>query len=192
VKLSAVVPMLLATAMLGGNALADTYSVSTAGGPAYTIIPSADSMTLNANATTTSLGEFILQTGTFYVGDSGYLSATIPFTYTENVTINGDTESITLSAQDVVTNPNQANTDVLTIFAGSSKLFAGAGVYLNTEAYVSPGLYVGQSAPITLKATLTAVPEPSSLAFIGFALLGILLCARFRSKAALAAPARAQ
>jgi PEP-CTERM motif len=149
------------------------YSVSTPGIGTQPLSPSADTLTLGAGSATTPLGIFNLQPGNYSVGDSGFLSGTFPYTFNESITIDGDTVLVPISLQNLVTNPNQANTDFLTIFAGSPVFFSGPGVDLTIQSYISPKFFVGGSADFTLTADLTAVPEPGSLALLGTGLVAL-------------------
>jgi hypothetical protein len=156
-------------------AFADTVAIT--GTPTETLSPSADSLVLIANSLTTSIGTlFTLQTGTFHVGDSGFLSGSFPVTVMENVTVDGETLPITFTGTLIVTNPNQANTDSLS-FGPQSVLFGTPGVTLTTNSYSSPAGGVGASFPITIKATLTttATPEPSTLYTLGFGVVALIV-----------------
>ena len=151
--------------------------VSITGTPTETLSPSADSLVLIANSLTTSIGTlFTLQTGTFDVGDSGQLSAHIPVSVTENVTVDGETLPITFTGTLIVTNPSQANTDSLS-FNSESVVFGTPGLTLTTNAYNSPAGSVGASFPITITATLTstATPEPSTLYTLGFGFVALVV-----------------
>jgi hypothetical protein len=149
-------------------AAADTVAIT--GTPTELLNPSQDSLTLVANSLTTSLGVlFTLQTGTFQVGDSGFLSGDFPVSVTENVTVDGETLPITFTGTLIVTNPNQANTDSLS-FNPQSVVFGTPGLTLTTNSYNSPAGGVGANFDVTIKATLTptATPEPSTLYMLLF------------------------
>ena len=139
--------------------------------------PSSDTLTLSAGSTTTPLGIFDLQPATFFVGDSGFLSGTFPYTFNENVTINGDTQTVPISVSLVVTNPNQANLDTLAILASTSPIFfAGPGVDLTIQSYATSGYGVGGQENFMLTANLAQhVPEPGSLALFGLGLLSLVI-----------------
>jgi hypothetical protein len=129
----------------------------------------ADTLTLDAAMNTYRVPEgtptlVTLQTGTFFVGNSGTLTGSFPFTITETVTINGDAQSITLSGTDNVT----VGPDTLTVNAGPATTFPVANVLLIPQSLTAVGSgTVGQSLPLTLEAEVTAfataVPEPSTL-----------------------------
>ena len=113
-----------------------------------------------------------METGTYTVGNSAALTGTFPFTCIENVTLDGQTQALTFSAQNLVTNSTMANTDFLTIFSLST-YFSASGLTLTTKQYVSPAFTVGGVSPVPLKATTTAVtPEPSGILLLGTGLLG--------------------
>ena len=161
-----------------------SYVLSTPGIGNQALTPSVDTLTLNTSTGTASLGVFNLQSGVFFVGDSGYLSGTFPYTFNENVTIDGDTEIVPVSVSLVVTNPTQANLDTLQILASSSSVFfSGPGVYFTINSYQSPGLGVNGSADFTLTANLTqaqSVPEPATLGLVTAALAGLAIARRRR------------
>jgi hypothetical protein len=116
----------------------------------------------------TSAAVFAIQTGVYTVGNSGLLTGTFPFTTSENITLDGQTQLVTLDAQNFVTNdqPGMPNTDVLTIFA-QSVFFPNSGETLNIEQFQSPAYTVGGVTNFTLMGSqavaLSSTPEPSTL-----------------------------
>jgi hypothetical protein len=167
----------LATFTISQVAFAATITISAAGTGTVMLSPSADTVVLNSSSSfTTSNALFALQTGVYSVGNSGNLTGTFPFTISENITVDGQTELVTLAGQNFVTNPSMANTDVLTIFAGPSTFFSTAGVFITTQQYMSSPFGVGGTTPFTLMATQSvSTPEPGSMSLLLLALV-FLLC----------------
>ena len=157
------------------------YIVSTPGIATQLLAPSTDTLTLNAGLVTTSLGNFNLQPGIFFVGDSGMLSGTFLYTFNESITIDGDTQIVPISVQLIVTNPTQENLDRLSILTSASPVFfAGPNVDLTILSHVTPGFGVGGFENFTLTANLAphpeispfSVPEPSTFALLGLGIVG--------------------
>ena len=135
-----------------------------------------DSLTLESatHTDTVSVGVPTLvtvQAGIFHVGNSPRTpDGSYSFTINETITINGDSQSITLSGTDSVTAPR----DRFTIDSGPSTTFTAAGVTFTPQTLTTSWGGVGADLPITFTAEVTlstitpaAVPEPSSLTLGG-------------------------
>lgn len=165
-----------------------SYSVDVSGFGTEALNPSHDTIKLDANSTSAGLGDFDLQSGLYFVGDSGWENDVQKYTFSENVTINDQTQAIILTMQNTVRNPTGPNTDFLTILSGPEVYFSGAGVDFTTGGYVSDAHYVGGSSqfsltanlsrPVLLSVPLQTVPEPMTLALFGVGLLGLVALRR--------------
>ena len=178
-KLAALLCLAIGIAPMTASA---DYLVSTPGIGTQLLAPSSDTLTLDAGLVTTPLGNFNLQTGTFFVGDSGMLSGTFLYTFNENITIDGDTEIVPISVKLIVTNPTQENLDTLSILTSASPVFfAGPNVDLTILSHVTPGFGVGGFENFTLTANLAphaevspfSVPEPSTFALLSLGIVGL-------------------
>jgi PEP-CTERM motif len=167
--------LLLVGTVGAGMARADMIIAS--GVATQTIGPSADTITLNPASNTytiTSVPTIVtLQTFTFSVGESGQLKQDIPLTLSETVTINGDSQLITITADDDVS----ACCDTLTISAGPSTYFPTANVWLTPQAFASTFFSLGD-ARFELSAEVSSAPEPATLGLMGAALAGLALLRR--------------
>ena len=165
-----------------------SYSVDVSGFGTEALNPSSDTIKLDANNTSAGLGDFNLQSGLYFVGDSGWENDVLSYSFSENVTIDGQTQAINVTMQNTVRNPTGPNTDFLTIFSSPAVYFSGAGVDFTTGGYVSDAHYVGGSSKFSLTADLSrpelfsvpqqSVPEPMTLALFGVGLLGLVALRR--------------
>jgi hypothetical protein len=169
--------------MLGatGRVEAGLITVSADGVGPVTIIPSSDTITLNASGPTTyNVTNSLLinvQGGTLFIGNSQIPNQVVPFSLTENITINGQTKSLTLTGTDNVT----SSQDIVTINAGPTLFFSGASVTFKTQQVSVSGTLVGQQVPFTLQANITAAPEPGTIAMAASALpVGLVVWMRRR------------
>jgi hypothetical protein len=126
---------------------------------------------MDAGSTTFTIGvPFVIQTGTFGIGHSGDLVATVPFSFMEDITINGITEDVTVTGQDLVA------IEVETIEFNALGPISFGSESLSIEAY-SIGSPTLRELPVELTATVSGpspVPEPSSIALFGSGALGLV------------------
>lgn len=149
-------------------AQADTVTVSAV--PTFTIVPSADTLTLNAGSTTFTTGvPVVIQIGTFSIGHSGTLVELVPFSFVDNIAINGITKSITVTGQDDVT----LTVETIEINAIGPISFGSETLSIDAFAIGSPTL---RELPVDLTGEITAasaVPEPGTFALLGSGVLGL-------------------
>ncbi len=134
-----------------------------------TIAPSSDTIALDiASSTLSGSGNYILQTGNFYVGYSPIPDQIIAFSFPDTVTLNGITQDITIFGENNVT----AAVDFITIFAGTPVSFGDVTFQLDQTISGSGG--VNQNVPFSLSADVSQTPEPSSLALLGTGAIGFI------------------
>lgn len=156
---------------------ANAFVIVSSGVATMRMSPSADTLTLGASSVTTAaLGMFNLQNGVFTVGNSGALTGTFNFNINENVTINGETHALVLSAEDIV----GINNDTVMIFPSSPLVFSSSNVALTT--LLLSLATTAQTNNFTLEGKLNTVPEPSTLGLLGTALAGLAIALRRRGR----------
>ena len=170
-KIARLLAAVVATALFAGQAIAGT--ISTAGVANTVIGTSNDSVALLANSQTLAFTDtptlFDLQTANFGLQYSA--AQTVLFVLNENVTINGVTHSVAFNFTDFITDPS----DTLVLAQGSVMQFGtvnfqlmGASINANT---------LGDHF-FTVRAKISDVPEPASLAIFGLGLLGFAAARR--------------
>jgi hypothetical protein len=161
-----------------GQAKADMIIINASGTSLNPIAPSADSITLDAASNTynVTLPAIVgIQPGHLDFGNSGPLTQDIPFSLSENVTLNGDTRTVTITGDDNVT----VTADTFTLNASKTD-FPVAGLTLTTQPYTATGTFVGQQIDFTLEGLIT-VPEPGTLTLLGVGALSLAgFCLRRR------------
>jgi hypothetical protein len=159
------------------SAYADTISA----GPVsvFTLNPSSDTLTFGASSEDVSGPGTFAQAGTFYIGDSEIPDQTVPFTFTDSVTVNGITQDLVFTGKDAVT----TGPDVLTLYGLGPVYFGNTELDFSSLSVTGNGT-VGQSLPVDLDATVTEpTPEAPTLALVGMALVGLFVITRPRSRA---------
>jgi hypothetical protein len=127
---------------------------------------SAASETVSAPGTASQPGDFDIEYSSFDYDN-------VSFTFNDSVTVNGVSQVLTFSGVDYVT-PSQ---DTLEIYAlgpvsfGDEVLTFG-GVYLTSST-------IGAN-DFSLNATVSAIPEPSSIFLLGMGMLSVAGMARRR------------
>ena len=158
---------LAAVLLCSRHLLADPISITTSQVSQFGLSPSADSLAFDGGSTVfdpSSGTPFAFQTGTFSVGNSGWLVQDIPFSFQEQITIGGVTNLVTISGDDDVT----ANWDTLQIY-GTGPIDFGAYTF-SLQSFTIADNVAGDNDPITLDATVT--PEPGALLLVGTGLAG--------------------
>jgi hypothetical protein len=141
--------------------------------------PSSDTLSFDASTEDVSAPGAFVQSGMFYVGNSNISDQTVPFTFTDAVTVNGITQNLVFTGQDTVT----AGPDVLTLDALGPVYFGDTELDFSSLTATGNGT-VGESLPVNLDATVTdPTPEASTLALVGIALVGLFVITRPRSGA---------
>jgi len=176
-------------ALTAGSAHAGIIvSVNLSGAPSQSFV--ADTLTLNPGSipslnlpygvpVTTNT-----QTLSFFVGDSGPTSHVFPFTFTQNVTINGVTHSITQSG----TLDIEPAADTLTLFPGPTTAFdlGALGTVFFTPQGTGPIVNgnIGTTTTVQLQGTFLATPEPASIALLGLGCVVLAGRCRLQRRAA--------
>jgi hypothetical protein len=134
------------------------------------LTPSADTLTINASTETISIPGVFTQTGVFDLGHSGSLVATVPLTFTDTITVDGITQSLVFTGEDIVT----LTVDTLNINALGPTVFGDVSLSFLSFTTGSADLV---ELPVTLTAnvsstTTATTPEPSTFVIFGTGLLG--------------------
>ena len=171
---------LLAVCLLCSDQAA--YAFDTASATAVPLInlpPSNDALSFNAANMTFSGSSFFEQDGTFFVGNTpGTVMGDHFFSLTDNITIDGVTQSVTINFDDLVT----TDEDFLTIAASGPINFGNFTLTIDsTEAdgpanTTQPISIVGDIEPVTgssSSAPPSAVPEPGSLVLLSTGMLAV-------------------
>lgn len=161
--------------LVAGSAYADT--VSTGAVSAFTLSPSSDTLSFDALTEDVGASGTFTQTGTFYVGYSAIPNQTVPFTFTDVITVNGITQNLLFTGKDTVT----SGPDVLTLYAQGPVYFGNTE--LDFSSYITGNGTVGQSLPVDLNVKVTdPTPEAPTLALVGMACVGLFVITRPRMK----------
>jgi hypothetical protein len=164
---------LVASVLLASGSAAYADSISAGAVTTFTIDPASDTLGFGSSSETVFSNGVFTQTGTFYVGNSDIPNQTIPFTFNDQLTVDGVTKTLTFTGEDVVT----TGPDDLTINALGPVNFGN--LILNFGAVTVDGNgTVGQSLPVTLDGRAESpTPEPASIAFLATGMLGMALIA---------------
>ncbi len=176
---SVLLSALAAILLCSRSSLADPIDVTASGVSQFTLAPSADALAFNGQTTTidpSSGASFVFQTGSFSVGDSGWLIQDVPFSFQEQITIGDVTNLVTISGDDDIT----WSADTLQI-DGTGPIAFGNYTFALQPFTISDG-GVGDVDPVTLDATVT--PEPGALLLVGTGLAGWALTAARKARSA--------
>ena len=166
---------LAAAVLLGAieHANATPITITTSGVTLTTPTGSPDGFSLNPSANTFNLAKGVptvvgFQTGTFYAQYSPFNGVTFPFSFLENITINGDTQSVAFTGNILVT----FALDTLTFNPGTTLSFNGMNVLFEPLSLSVPA-NTQASFAFTEQAKVTSVPEPATLGLLGLGLAGV-------------------
>jgi hypothetical protein len=162
--------LLLAACLFTVAAAAHADTITFGSVSPISLTPSADVLSLSAGSATVTTPGTVSQSGDLNIGNSQIPDTDVPFTFTDSVTVNGDTEILTFTGDDDVT----SEADTLTINALGPVSIGGD--VLNFGVMTLVGTNLGDD-DFSLTAIITgpppAVPEPSSLLLFGTGVLSI-------------------
>jgi hypothetical protein len=150
-----------------GQSRADQVTIATGDAGGLTIGDTFDKVLLSAGSQTYDIPGSMsvsFQLSLFHEGAAGNAVELIHFNLTDDITINGELKSITLSMTDSVS----PFAHILTIDAGPTVSFGNGNILFTPQQVIVPNGYEGETSPFYLRALVTvaplsAVPEPSSL-----------------------------
>jgi hypothetical protein len=147
------------------NAHADMVTASAV--PTFTILPSADTLSFSAITRNVSVPGSFTQPGVFIGGDSGSLVQTVPFTFSDTVTVDGVTRVLNFTGTDNVSSTlNFLNINRVGPVTFNSVTVTFGPVTASTTV-------IGQAVPLNLNGALVSTLEPSSVVLVGGSLLFI-------------------
>jgi hypothetical protein len=167
--------LLLAACLFAITAAAHADTITFGSVSPISLTPSADVLSLSAGSATVTTPGTVSQSGDLNIGNSQIPDTDVPFTFTDSVTVNGNTEILTFTGDDDVTTA----ADTLTINALGPVSIGGDVLTFGTVTFV--GTDLGDN-DFSLTASVTgggspnipaAVPEPSALVLCGTGLLSI-------------------
>ncbi len=168
---------------LASPALANTINITSSAPPSFGLNPSSDAISLSVgNATLSAPGNVIFQTGNISVGNSQIPDQIIPFSFTDIISINGISRTVTIFGQNEVT----TTADLITFSAGAPVNFGSYVFTLNSSSYSATE--IGQNIPISLSANVSAAPtpEPASLPLLATGVMaGVVVTTRRMYRSAL-------